>query len=513
MTKVSRIVWGLVILAGATLTFLSPLVFSAQQQVPDPEPNLDTPARQALAKERLDAWLHKRIPHSACPNCFTVEGEFGIHETVPGTDFVITRDLPDPAPLEPGKIREQVHPETGEPLWYKGNQAFVGPTDEENVSNSLPIPLIAVRRIRYRHNDELFNIEGVHSVGIGEKGLLVRIVKEKSANRRLIPAIIEGIPVIVEEGEPAVKESHGDLKYRPVPVGASIDSLVPTGLDGSVGALVVRDIPDIGACCQTYFFTAGHAIQSTSRAPSLAYGSGKLKQGGEFYGYVGWMFQEVPCSGGYFSCSTAPLNDTRQNPDVAAIGHNGGTQGFDPYPAYSPCMGAAKPVRRMVYGSGTNQWVNGPTGILRIPSFSSCPGNCLKNWGVSSHGTTGTLIAGDIIQYVSDAFYWYKEGPYDMANYSSAGGDSGALIAWDGSRDIVGLHIATSVDPPFRKVYIRLDFAKMAFARAGVSFDHFWGTSGGVSSSSVYPAYRPSYPPPSGSSLSTDPLNPSPCRN
>ena len=88
MTKTSQILLGLAILGGTVLTFLSPLVFSAQQQVLA-NGALDTPARQALERVRQDAWLHKRIPHPACPHCYKVDsGLDGIFESVPGTDYI-----------------------------------------------------------------------------------------------------------------------------------------------------------------------------------------------------------------------------------------------------------------------------------------------------------------------------------------------------------------------------------------------------------------------------------------
>ena len=161
-----------------------------------PLPQIDNPQ---LAQSQSPFPLDKRIPHPACPNCFKVPGEFGINESVPGTAYVITRDLPDPAPLAPGENRSDRHPTTGEPLWYKGNQAFVGPTDEAPMSTSVPIPLIQVKRVLYRHRDELSKIDGVHGVGIGEKGILVSLSPDKRANRRLIPDALEGVPVYVEE--------------------------------------------------------------------------------------------------------------------------------------------------------------------------------------------------------------------------------------------------------------------------------------------------------------------------
>jgi len=153
-----------------------------------------------LAQTQSPFPLDQRIPHPACANCFKLaDGTPGIFEAVPGTDYVISRDIPDPTPLPPGEVRPDRHPETGEPLWYKGNQAFVGPTDEEPMSASLPIPLIQVKRVLYRHRDELSKIEGVYGVGIGERGILVSLRPEKRTNKRLIPDSLEGVPVYVEE--------------------------------------------------------------------------------------------------------------------------------------------------------------------------------------------------------------------------------------------------------------------------------------------------------------------------
>src|SRR3954454_24252732 len=48
----------------------------------------------------------KREPHPACPTCFKVgDGRDGIYEDLPGTGRIIARELPDPAPLQPGELR------------------------------------------------------------------------------------------------------------------------------------------------------------------------------------------------------------------------------------------------------------------------------------------------------------------------------------------------------------------------------------------------------------------------
>jgi hypothetical protein len=520
MTKVLRVVLGLFISGGLVLTFLSPFVFSAQPQdqtkgildtpVPPDQQNgaLDTPARRALAKERMDAWLHKRIPHPACPNCFKVEGESGIYETVPGTAHVISRDLPDPDPLEPDEIRSDRHPETGELLWYKGHQPFVGPTDEDNVSASLAVPMIAVKRIKYKHEDELFKIPGVHAVGIGEASIIVSLSPDMRANRSRIPSSVGGIPIIIEEAEVSRTASHQLIWYRPVPIGASIANSLGAA---SVGPHVSRDISDVGSCCGLYSLTAGHFFGPKHLPPTVTI---YQPQGSTLpYGWFGFRFSQTACFGTQAFCeSNGVINDTRWNPDAAAIGHPFN----DGFPMPSPCPTSQKPVRRMVYGPGQNQYVDGPTGIIRIPTMSNCS-SCLKNWGKEAHGTQGNLTATAITEVIQSAFdpqVWYRQGPMERSSADAYSGDSGGLVAWNQTKDVVGLVVATHINlSGLYTDYTRADYVKTAFFRAGVSFDHYWGTSAAVSFSSSYPAYRPSYPPPPGSQVSTDPLNPFPCSN
>lgn len=446
---------------------------------------IDNPAlvNTELARERLNAWFNKRVPHPACPRCFKVDsGLEGIFEEVPGTDRVITRDLPDPAPLKPGEIRPTVHPETGEPLWYKGNQAFVGPTDEDPVSASLSIPLIEVKRIKYRHEAELFKIEGVHAVGIGEKGLVVSILPEKSVNSRFLPAAVEGIPVVIQEVGIPRRQSHQFTTFDPVPVGAGITSQAPSGGNGTMGPHVSRDLSDgIGYCCQLYSFTSGHVVQATQLPPGNVNGQRIILQGTFLYGYVAAIFQQNSC-GSYYNCwyYGTPANDIRIQPDVAAIGHDG----FDYYPMVSPCNGTDKPVRRMHYG--VNDWKHGPTGIVRIPTFSSCSGKCLRVWGVHLHRTPARLSATETTQmtYAPGSGVYQIDYPLDVIvpTTASQGGDSGALIAWDETRDIAGLLVGGD---GYYSLYERLDYIKTAFSNAGISFDHYWGTAA--------TAYRPSF--------------------
>jgi hypothetical protein len=499
----SRRVFSLVFASFFTVALILSALFSSAEPPTGPPPGLiDNPG---LARARLDAWYNKHIPHPACPNCYKVDsGLPGIFEKVPGTDHIISRDLPDPAPLGLGEIRPDRHPETGEPLWYKGRQAYVGPTDEERVSASLPRPLIEVKRIMSRHQDQLFKIEGVHGVGIGEKGLVVQILPGKSANRRLLPTIVEGVPVHVEESGLAIGQSH-TLKYRPVPVAAEIISTASYSI-GTLGPHLSRDFSDgIGYCCQLYTLTAGHVVQFPGFPNSNVNNQRVIHQpAGSPYGYVAYMFQMMPCVGGILDgCSPyypIPINDVRVRPDAAAIGHDGA----DLFPMTSPCNGAAKPVRRMQ--DGASSWKSGPSGIIRIPTLSNCGASwlsakkCLRIWGINSHRTPAYL---DRVNYVADIGYHlpddtlrvFRVGPLDgiIADTATQPGDSGAMIAWEGTKDNVGLHIAATPFPLPKNLayYERLDYIKTAFYNIGASFDHYWGTAATASRPSTSPADNP----------------------
>src|SRR5437879_302768 len=117
-----------------------------------------------------------------------------------------------------------------------------------SLSASLPIPKIELKRIKARHEDQLFRIKGVHGVGIGEHGLVVFITPKQSKNRKQIPTSLEGIPIVVEESAMYQQMSHGSNTYRPVPVGSDIVSHV-SFRGGTIGPHAVRDVADIGTCC------------------------------------------------------------------------------------------------------------------------------------------------------------------------------------------------------------------------------------------------------------------------
>lgn len=166
---------------------------STAPALPQSSPELPTGAPVAPA-----APPHKKLPHPACPQCFTYDcpGCYTIFEEVPGTGVILTREIPNPAPQLPEGVR--MHDNAGRPIWYIGRQPYVGPTDEEPFSPELPIPLIELKRIQARHHKEIFSIPGVHGFGIGAKGFVVFLLPEQRDHISQIPKVLEGVPVEVE---------------------------------------------------------------------------------------------------------------------------------------------------------------------------------------------------------------------------------------------------------------------------------------------------------------------------
>lgn len=474
------------------LIFILPAAFSRAQQdtvatlLQNPALAVTEEQIAALAEARRQAFLTNRIPDPACLNCFKVgDGRYGIHEEVPGTGQVLSRDLPDPAPLQPGEVRPEYDSETGEPIWYIGTQGFVGPTDEEPLSTSLPIPKIELKRIKARHEREIFDIKGVHGLGIGEKGFIVSLLPERSKNQSLVPPFIEGIPVQVDVIGMAKKTSHENRLYRPVPLGVAIvaQSAGLGGGLGTVGPHVVRDVADIGACCTIWSLTAGHVIKYEDIPAGIGIGIG-VTQGGQNWGNVAHIFQLQRCDP---NCSSSsPVNDTRVNPDVAAIVQPEPT----PFGMLRPCSGSSRSVRRMQFGG--NDFVHGPSGVIRIPTFSSCGSGCLKLWGVMSHAPKGNLYTteGTFTAIGTDSIRRFREGPLDQVRLERPAirGDSGGLVAWNGSdnRQVAGLFIAASTGDERIATYIRADYIKTAFRDAGRSFDHYFGNDATASRPSTF---------------------------
>lgn len=456
-------------------------MFSLAQQGTASVVSLDQLA--ALDAAHINAWAAQRVPPLACANCFKIpDGRYGIFEEVPGTGIIISRDLPDPAPLGFREVRLQFDGE-GEPIWYKGNQGYVGPIDEEPLSAELPIPRIELLRIKARHEREIMSIRGVNVFGIGAHGFLVTLDPQYQKNANQIPIHLEGVPVEIEEGEMLIGLHHVEQTYRPVPVGAGVRSATlppPSGLaNGTVGPHIVRDEADLGPgqCCQILSLTATHVVKPYA-APPLTPNSPQavIFQGTTSWGTVALSFQLVPCKvpGAYDRCSepNPPTNDMRVRPDVAVIAHIN-TLHKDIFPKSPPCNGSPEPVRRMQFGG--NDFVHGPTGLIRI----ALPGTSVKVWGAFSHAPKGDVAKVSASLFVTDPstgqVFCYT--PLDIAGIRAQGGDSGALVAWNGERHVTGLTVAGSL---LQTAYIGADHIKTALRNAGMSFDHYWGTHLGV---------------------------------
>jgi hypothetical protein len=122
-----------------------------------------------------------RASHPACPNCFTIVGQdrYEIFEEFPGTGMIVMREIPNPAPFDPGEQRLEVDPETGLPIWYIGHQPYVGPTDEQPFSPEFPVPKIALQRILARHHGELLSIPGYMHLVLARKDLASLLIHNR----------------------------------------------------------------------------------------------------------------------------------------------------------------------------------------------------------------------------------------------------------------------------------------------------------------------------------------------
>ena len=200
----------------------------------DPEERI--PGWEDLAE---DTWgpagrTEEYLAHDACDLCFTLPNysPYTINEyvesDVEGGAVIIMREIPNPAPeiqaredYDP-EIGGYYDPETGERVWFIGNMAVVGPTDEEKWSPDLPVSTIEMKRIKARHLARILSIEGVNSFGIGKSGFVVGVDPVFSENQALVPTELEGIPVTVSEEGVAILNSHENAYIRPIPVGVSV---------------------------------------------------------------------------------------------------------------------------------------------------------------------------------------------------------------------------------------------------------------------------------------------------
>ena len=425
----------------------------------------------------------ERVDHETCDRCFTAPGmgessAYQVWESVnvDGMEHLIAREVPNPAPLEEGEVREILDPETGEPVWYIGYQAHVGPTDDKRFSPKHPYSKITMIRIKSRHEGKIFAIPGVHGFGIGEDGFDVIMYKPPEGEQRAsVPTTLEGVPVRVVYEDRMQLTGHQENKFRPVPAGAGIGSQYR---QGTLGPHVVSTT---GGCCKIWSLTAGHVLKQNLNDPSPTPGENPVYQPAartsiNLFGRTLYAFALTPC-GTEAQCGvdTAYVNRTNTNPDIGLI---------DPLPTntlntppFQPS--GTDPTRHLQYGKRGGDYHNGPSGRVIVASR----GHYHRIWGswraatskgkVKRINLTRTLIGGDGNNYkiccVNEVDLWTDLG------------DSGALVAYSGTsnRHVAGVNIGRKVENG-RHVrgayYIKANDITAALARVGRSISHFWGT-------------------------------------
>ncbi len=421
--------------------------------------------------------VDERLPHPACDACFTVPGlnedRYTLFEsvTVDDRENLILREIPNPAPLSEGEVRETVDEETGEPLWYIGRQAYSGPYDTDVVSDELQIPLIELKRTKAQQANTIMSIPGVHRSGIGERGFVVTIAPGYDAAR--IPQTIDGVPVEVQVRDLAVAYNHANERLRPVPTGAGITS-VRTGTttllnNGTLGPPIVRTV---GGCCQIWSLTAAHVVKHQLHDPNPAAGTQAVYQptitGSNFFGYVAHAFHLTSCGplhdvSGCFGAG-AVENSTMMNPDVAAI---------DPlpygvantYPHNTPT--GTDPTRRMQKTAST--YINGPSGVIRSASVRDKH----SVWGSHVYDTARVSATG-LTLFFHQRNHWYRICCVNQLETDNVHGDSGALVSYRGTgkRHVASLLMGGDGVSVW---YIPAAHIKAAFNNADVHVSHFWG--------------------------------------
>jgi hypothetical protein len=425
-----------------------------------------------------------RASHPACPNCFTIVGQdrYEIFEEFPGTGMIVMREIPNPAPFDPGEQRLEVDPETGLPIWYIGHQPYVGPTDEQPFSPEFPVPKIALQRIQARHHGELLSIPGVHAFGIGAKGFVVFMDPQQVANASLVPQAIEKVPLEVVPAGRFEAIFHQATSYRPVPTSAVVGAFRPEGgVTGTTGPHIVLNNP-----LRIWTLTTTHVVKQHTESPSAVQGRTVYQPGPgtAIWGVVGLSFQQTPCTQPP-NCLSGPVNSPSVNPDVAAIAHT--SLAHSEPCAQPPALcghtspsGSSEPIRRMYYGPTSS--VNGPSGIVQTAGM----GTSLKWWGAYSDAPKGSVTATGVFASIQDPLtgQYFAYSPVDVVKLERGAiqGDSGCLVAGNGvtNRHVMGLGFARSGGDFSLGIYFRSSDVQAAIQSAtGGQFRHFWGTASG----------------------------------
>lgn len=421
--------------------------------------------------------VDNRQANDACENCFTIPGMedgYQIFESIPvgeDAEHILLRRVANPAPLEAGEVRPTVD-EAGEPLWYIGTQAYSGPQDTEIIPG-IGRSMIAVKRIRHRHEAALLAFSGVHGVGITATGIGVHVLPGHDTS--LIPPDVEGIPVEILITPRPVFQHHHTTRFRPVQIGAGIYVSGVGG--GTLGPHITRNP---GTCCQVWSLTASHVVRTHLDDPVPAPGTLQVHQptvqATNIFGYVAHLFRLDPCgtTADDSACyeTGAPLNDMTVNPDIAAIDGNpyNTTQ---PEPYNTPT--GTDPIRRLT--SSATSYINGPSGRIRVAES----GHNLKVWGAYGGPRTGRVQQVDQTIFPALGGDVYRLCCLSSMAAATQAGDSGAVVTYGGTgnRHVAGVHIAGDGNTAW---FIPSDDIKTAFSGAGKAFEHYWGTRSGYRS-------------------------------
>ena len=511
--------WVIAMGALGVLLFLSPLsaqmddLLEGADEETGPVGETDGGTQADPEEERIPDWkglnedtwgpagrVEEYLPHEACDMCFTLpdHSPYTINEYVESDiddgAIIIMREIPNPAPeikarpdYDP-EIGGFYDPDTGERVWFIGTQAMTGPTDEEKWSPDLPVSTIEMKRIKARHLDRIFRIEGVNSFGIGTHGFVVGLSPHVPENRALIPTELEGIPVTVKLRGLAVMNSHETAYIRPLPADVSVGRGASSW--GTLGPHVVRDTDTAsgGTCCEMLSMTAAHVLNPSNYAPSSVeglptYSPGKYAWASYEMGSIDYVFQLQSCGvvqeivgTGILvapsSCSGSSgshINDTLWRPDIGLISYGVKSVPFDE-------PEGDEPVRRMQYRSTKD--VRGPSGYTRTAQV----GDDHKVWGsvIGAHDT-GEVDEVDTCRNFTRHFWVgapvFRYCGINLMDYDTTYGDSGALVAYKGEGEHRIAGIVVGGDLVYGTTsYVPAANAKEALRRAGHTFSHYWGT-------------------------------------
>ena len=403
---------------------------------------------------------------------------YQVYEYVEGDDLeavILSRRVPNPAPLEEGEVRATVD-EGGEPIWYIGTQGVVGPTDDERLSDAIALSYIEMRRIQESHQHTILSLEGVHGIGIEEDGFVVEMLPSHTNLRATIPTTLEGVPVRVDISDVGVPFHHHGTRKRPIPAGVGVGTSYTIG-SGTLGPHVVRDVPHVSQCCYFWTMTAAHNVKDHMFLPggtnSYVYQpwTNPLQVANRI-GTVAHAFTLVGCGPTVEYCKVyGTINYTERRPDAAAVVTAGLRE-----PPFNEAEEDEDPIRRMQYRS--NRYIGGPSGLISEPRL----GRKVTVWGAVGGANVGEIAAinrCEVLDYHGDG-YARICGITTVESEDTIQGDSGSLVTYRGrgNRHVVGMLFGGNISNDDRYIIPALNL-KEAFGHVGQSFSHYWGTKEG----------------------------------